>query len=249
MNFEVLKTNIVYVPADAIVLPANKMLKEGSGASTAIFEAAGRKKLTKACEKTLKEMPPCEIGSAVPTLAYDLNANYIVHAIVPRWIDGNHNEYELLSSAYLSALNIADVMECKSIAFPLLASGNNGYDQELAFEIAKESIESFSGKNLEKVTLVVFGNRSTAIAKAEGYSVTDMPVDLNKLQQELANNNKKKKLAADGKETFQKYLDNGIQKAFDYLNDQKNIDAILKKGAEIVKAAVKKGAQQIMNNM
>ena len=88
MKFDLVKTNIVNVSADAIVLPANEKLKEGSGTSTAIFEAAGRKQLTQACKK----IGSCEVGSAVPTLAYNLNAKYIIHAVVPKWIDGNHDE-------------------------------------------------------------------------------------------------------------------------------------------------------------
>ena len=67
------------------------------------------------------------------TLAYNLDAQYIVHAVVPKWIDGTHDEYEELCAAYLSALNIADVMRCESIAFPLLAAGSNGFDLDLAF--------------------------------------------------------------------------------------------------------------------
>lgn len=47
MDFSIIKTNIVNIVADAIVLPANTMLKEGSGVLTVIFEAAGRKKLRK----------------------------------------------------------------------------------------------------------------------------------------------------------------------------------------------------------
>ena len=46
MNFGIAKCNIVNVKADAIVLPANSALKEGPGASEAIFEAAGRRQLT-----------------------------------------------------------------------------------------------------------------------------------------------------------------------------------------------------------
>ena len=59
MKFEIVKSNIINIPADAVVLPANTSLKEGSGASRAIFEAAGRKKLTQAC----KEIGYCEVGS------------------------------------------------------------------------------------------------------------------------------------------------------------------------------------------
>lgn len=40
------------------------------------------------------------MGSAVPTLGYNLPAKYIIHAVVPRWIDGMHNEYDLLSTTF-----------------------------------------------------------------------------------------------------------------------------------------------------
>lgn len=146
MKFELVNTNIVNISADAIVLPANTRLKEGSGTSRAIFEAAGRKQLTQAC----RNIGTCSVGSAVPTLAYDLNAKYIIHAVVPKWKGGEEGEYELLGSAYASSLNVADVMGCESIAFPLLASGNNGFDREFAFQIAEDSIESFTGVHLKK---------------------------------------------------------------------------------------------------
>lgn len=100
MKFKIIKANIVDVASDAIVLPANEALKEGSGTSKAIFTAAGRKELTKAC----KELGHCSTGSAIPTLAYNLSSKYIIHAVVPKWIDGEHSEYDLLSSAYLASL-------------------------------------------------------------------------------------------------------------------------------------------------
>ena len=48
MNFDVVQNDITNMIVDAIVLPANEKLKEGSGTSRAIFEKAGRKALTKA---------------------------------------------------------------------------------------------------------------------------------------------------------------------------------------------------------
>lgn len=69
------------------------------------------------------------VGMAVQTSGYDLKTEFIIHAVVPSWIDGEHNEYELLSADYRSSLEIADRMKCQSIAFPLLASGNNGFDR------------------------------------------------------------------------------------------------------------------------
>ncbi len=172
MDFNIVKGNIVDAQVDAIVLPANAAMKEGSGASTAIFEAAGRRQLTKACERIGK----CEVGLAVPTKAFKLNSKYIIHAVVPRWIDGNHNEYELLSSAYASSLELADALdECDSIAFPLLASGNNGFDLEFAFDIAVESITRFNSKTLKSVTVVAYGKRIADIIKEKGYEATVLP--------------------------------------------------------------------------
>ena len=243
MKFDVVKTNIVNVPSDAIVLPANTELKEGSGASTAIFEAAGRKKLTKAC----REIGFCEIGSAVPTLAYDLDAKYIIHAVVPRWIDGNHSEYDLLSSAYLSALQVADIMGCETISFPLLASGNNGYDLELAFQIAKESIESFEGSKIKHVILVLFGDHITSIVKGYGYEVIEIPENLKKEELKLAHKGKAKKIADDGKEVAQKFLEDQLQKGLEYLKDEKNMEKVLAAGVAIAKLAfqgIKKATSQ-----
>ncbi len=239
MKFEIVKSNIINIPADAVVLPANTSLKEGSGASRAIFEAAGRKKLTQAC----KEIGYCEVGSAVPTLAYNLDAKYIIHAVVPRWNDGNHSEYELLSSAYLSALQMADIMGCESITFPLLASGNNGYDLELAFQIAKESIESFTGMKLKRVILVLFGDYTASLAKGQGYAIIEIPDNLNKVEQKLAHKVKAKKMADDGKEIAHKFIEDQLQKGLDYLKDEKNREKILNSGIAIAKAttqAVKK---------
>ena len=42
MNFEVVRNNIADMKVDAIVCPSNTFLAEGSGASKAIYEKAGK---------------------------------------------------------------------------------------------------------------------------------------------------------------------------------------------------------------
>ncbi len=46
MEFTVVKTNMLNIVADAIVLPARENLQEGKGVSETIFKAAGREKMT-----------------------------------------------------------------------------------------------------------------------------------------------------------------------------------------------------------
>lgn len=164
MEFTIVNNNIAMMHASAIVLPANSMLIEGAGASTAIFEAAGREKLTRACYKIYDEYQrqgkKIKIGTAIATPAYNLDADYIIHTIVPRWIDGYHDEAILLQNAYKAALELADSMECSSIAFPLLASGNNGFDIELAYHIARSSIKGYkTAMFLKTVFLVAYNSR------------------------------------------------------------------------------------------
>lgn len=219
---EVLKTDIAIVSATAIVLPANSRLKEGSGASRAIYEAAGRNELVDACKK----LGECKVGQAVPTPAFNLDARFIIHAVVPKWIDGNNSEYELLCTAYQNSLNLADVMGCETIAFPVLASGNNGFDMELAFEIARQSIEEYEGTNLKKAFLVIYGNRITSIVSERGYSIKEFPDKINKSKGVQKQNGIKE----------------GLAKAFKYLTDPKNIEK-----AAIVATTICNTAQKVVD--
>lgn len=231
MNFTVVRANIIHVAADVIVLPANEKLREGSGTSKAIFDAAGRSKLTKACT----EIGHCDTGSAVPTPAFDLDAKYIIHAVVPKWQGGNHDEYGLLSSAYLTSLKLADVMGCESIAFPLLASGNNGFDRALAFQIAQKSINEFNGEKLKNVTLVVYGDNTECFVKSQGYDVTV-----------IAETKPKHKLQVP--DEAKKFIDHGLKAAGDWFKDENNRKKLIEAGISIalmVLPAGGKGAKAI----
>ena len=221
MRFEVIQNDITNMSVDAIVLPANEKLKEGSGTSKAIFEKAGRKDLTKACS----ELRFCKTGCAIPTPAFHLDANYIIHAVVPKWIDGEHQEYDYLSAAYLSALNLADVLNCESIAFPLLAAGNNGFYLELAYEIARESIESFESSSLKQVFLVVYSDNIATFIKGKGVPVSE------------AQN--PKILIIEVKKLAQEVLSEQIEKALVYLKDEKNREKIVQIGITIATQVLK----------
>ena len=210
MKLSIVKANIIDLVTDAVVLPANPQLKMGSGLSEILFKAAGKKELEKECKKIIDENGILETAYAIPTSAYGLHSNYIIHAVVPKWIDGHNDEYELLSSTYLNALQVADMIQCESIAFPLLASGKNGYDLEIALEIAIESIKRFEGKNLKQAILVIHGSHIAAIAKAHGYQYI-----------EIAGSNKEK--TADEKEIAEKNLKN----VFRFLKDPENREKVI----------------------
>ena len=240
MKFSVVKADIVNLNVDAIVLPANEQLREGSGASRAIFKAAGRMALTKAC----KEIGHCNMGSAVPTLGYNLKSKYIIHAVVPRWVDGEHGEYDLLSSAYLASLNIAEIMRCESVAFPLLASGNNGFDKELAIQIAKESIGQLEGENLKQVFLVVFDDSVEILMRMQGFDVTVPSEQLAINEKKAEQRAKFQQLFADGKDVAQKALDDQVHKALEWLKEEENQEKLLNWGIAIAQLVLLKKPPQ-----
>lgn len=236
MNYEVIRNDITNMKVDAIVLPANPFLEEGNGTSTAIFGCAGRRELNKACKKILKQYHRVRVGTAVPTLGFNSEAKYIIHAVTPKWRGGNNREYEKLSSAYYSSLELADLMDCKSLAIPLLSAGNNGFDINTAIQVAFDSIKTFEPVNsLEKVYLVVYGMRATNKMK-------QLNVEMNEVidQAYILGKDERVKtigevIADQGVEIAQKWGDYALDRAMNFLNDPRNLDVLIKIGEQVVK--------------
>lgn len=154
MAFKIIRNDITKVKADAIVNTANPEVAIGDGVDSAIYEAAGAEKLLRARAKIGK----LEIGNVGITPAFHLDAKYIIHSSSPYWIDGLHQEEELLRQCYDKALEIAHSRRCKSIAFPLLSTGTYGFSKEIGLKIALEAFQTFLLKHEMEIILVVFGD-------------------------------------------------------------------------------------------
>ena len=77
---------------------------------------------------------------------------------------GNSGEKECLRTCYEKSLRLAKEHDCKSIAFPLLATGSYGFPKELGIQIAVDSFTAFLEENDMEITLVVFGNEDVKIS-------------------------------------------------------------------------------------
>ncbi len=152
MPFEIVRHDITKMKVDAIVNAANSKLQQGGGVCGAIFAAAGPEQLQSACNS----IGFCQVGAAVITGGYKLNAKHIIHAVGPFWQDGDHNEKALLTSCYKSALELALEYHCSSVAFPLISSGIFGYPKDKALQVAISAISEFILEHDMTVYLVVF---------------------------------------------------------------------------------------------
>ncbi len=148
-NIQVIKADITTLDVDAIVNAANSELKGGAGVDGAIHAACGEE-LT----KELAEIGSCPIGEARLTKAYNIPAEFIIHAVGPIWEGGVKGESDLLEKCYIYSLALALENECKSIAFPCISTGAYGYPKIEAAITATSAVKSFD--ELEAFDDIIF---------------------------------------------------------------------------------------------
>ena len=160
MPFTIVRNNITNMMVDAIVNTANPYPVIGDGTDRAIHEAAGDKLLE--ARKKIGAIAP---GQAAITLAYDLDARFVIHTVGPVWIDGNHDEKKTLEGCYRNSLKLAMLNKCESLAFPLISSGTYGFPKDLALQIATNTISKFVMHHDIMVYLVVFDKGSYSLSE------------------------------------------------------------------------------------
>jgi O-acetyl-ADP-ribose deacetylase (regulator of RNase III) len=151
LKIEAAQGDITREPVDAIVNAANQGLAGGGGVDGAIHRAAGAKALHAACV----ELGGCPTGDVKATPGFALPARWILHAVGPRYRDGQHGEPELLSSCYRRSLEVADEVGARSVAFPAISTGIYGYPRDEAARIAVETLRS-TPTNVELARLIAF---------------------------------------------------------------------------------------------
>ena len=153
--------DIVDQNVDAIVNAANHTLLGGGGVDGAIHRAAGPRLLA-AC----RVLGGCETGDAKATPGFDLTARWVIHTVGPVWFGGSRGEEESLASCYRRALEVADELGAKSVAFPAISTGAFGFPEAEAAVIAVRPLRSTSTK-VQQVRLVAFDRHTLRLLQRE----------------------------------------------------------------------------------
>lgn len=148
--------DITHQEVDAIVNAANSGLLGGGGVDGAIHRRGGPAIM----DDTNRRYPDgCPTGSAVISVAGNLPARHVIHAVGPRWNGGRSGEAELLASAYRTSLELASRHACRSVALPAISCGIYGYPVDLASRIALATTIAFLEQDptVELARFVLFG--------------------------------------------------------------------------------------------
>ncbi|MGQ9759083.1 MAG: macro domain-containing protein [Candidatus Methanomethylicaceae archaeon] len=119
-KIRVIKADITTCEADALVNPANSLMKMGGGVAGALKRSAGIE-----VEEEATRHAPVPIGRAIATSAGRLKSKYIIHAPTMEK-PAMHTTKDKVFLATLAALNVAESLKIKSIAIPAMGAGVGG---------------------------------------------------------------------------------------------------------------------------
>jgi len=151
MEFTVVKGDIAKQSADALVNAAGTSLRMGSGVAGALRRVGGEQLNRQAVSEG-----PVDLGGVAVTDAYDLDAEYVIHAAaMPHYGDGRATA-ESVRDATRNALERADELGCESLVVPALGCGVAGFEFAAGARIILEAIDAFEPDSLADVRFIVF---------------------------------------------------------------------------------------------
>jgi O-acetyl-ADP-ribose deacetylase (regulator of RNase III) len=159
---QLVQGDITRVAADAIVNAANSGLRGGGGVDGAIHRAGGPAIMAD-LHARYGPSRHCPTGAAVVSVAGDLPARVVIHAVGPVWRGGAEGEPELLARVHRASLDLARDEGCRSITFPAISTGVYGYPVELAASVAIGAVRAWLDAepgSIEAVTFVLYSRAS-----------------------------------------------------------------------------------------
>ena len=150
-DLKLIKDDVTDVDVDAFVYYAQHDLALGSGFGGAISVRGGP-----SVQKELDELGPLETGEAVVSAAGNLKADWIIHAVGPRFREDDIEAK--LRTTMENALRVAEEKGVKTLAFPAMGAGYYGVPPAVSasvmLDVIAEHLDGATG--LSEVTICVF---------------------------------------------------------------------------------------------
>ncbi|TDL17582.1 kinase-like protein [Rickenella mellea] len=158
--------DITRLQVDAIV--TNHFLDSGErifAADPSLLDSAIHRRAGPRLSDKCRTLGDWEVGSAKITEGYDLPAAHVIHTVGPHYYpDQAAESADCLSSCYRESLNLSADNSLKSIAFPAISTGLQGFPMTDAAEIAlletRSFLDSDQGAMLDLVVFTLFDKAS-----------------------------------------------------------------------------------------
>lgn len=158
---EVVHGDLTRFAAEAIVSAAYSALAGGGGVDGAVHRVGGPAIIAD-LEARYGPNRHCPTGSAVVTVAGDLPARWVIHAVGPIWRGGGAGERDLLVAAYRAAMGRAEQLGARSIAFPAITCGIYRYPLDAGAEVGLGTVAEalVSSRSVERATFVLYSRET-----------------------------------------------------------------------------------------
>jgi O-acetyl-ADP-ribose deacetylase len=156
VDVTVVEGDITEQQVDAVVNAANRAMRGGGGVDGAIHRAGGAEVLAD-CERRFPS--GLATGDAGWTTAGRLPAQWVIHVVGPNRHAGQ-TDRSLLLSCYSRALEVADELGARTVAFPLVSAGVYGWPKDDAIAAPLEALRDWQSRaadtSVEEARLVAF---------------------------------------------------------------------------------------------
>ncbi|KAL7985764.1 hypothetical protein Chor_010930 [Crotalus horridus] len=163
-KLQVVQADIATIDSDAVVHPTNSDFYTG-GEVGSTLEKRGGKEFLEAVVELRKKNGPLDTAGAVVSSGHGLPAKFVIHCNSPSW--GSDKCEELLEKTVRNCLALADEKKLKSIAFPSIGSGRNGFPKQTAAQLILKAISSYfvstMSSSIKTVYFVLFDSESIGI--------------------------------------------------------------------------------------
>jgi O-acetyl-ADP-ribose deacetylase (regulator of RNase III) len=159
VRLEVVEGDITALEVEAIANAANNRLWMGAGVAGAIKRAGGEE-----IEREAVAKGPIEVGDAVATTGGRLPARHVVHGAVMG--QDLRTNADLVARTTRRCLEVADELECRSLALPAFGTGVGGFPLDECAAIMVREARGYEPQTLERVVFAVFGDEAERIFRA-----------------------------------------------------------------------------------
>ena len=148
-GIKVVRGDITEMNVDVIVNAANSRLQHGGGVAGAIARKGGA-----VIQEESNRIGFVAVGSCALTSGGRLKACHVIHAVGPRWGEGD--EEKKLKNAVYNTLKLASQKSFRTLAMPAISAGIFGFPKDRCASIIIQEVISFLSEQTTSLQEIIF---------------------------------------------------------------------------------------------